>query len=565
MKLTRKEIQDLYETVPDADNVQRDENGDIVSFEFKRYYGTSKRTGKKIKVSIRSSKEQDKRGAVYLAEQPFFEQLADNIDCVLDVKLHAEKIYRYSLNGVKYKTDKTETKKLFDFLDYKDFKRVTNQRFYGRDDMLRNGYFSGLIGTHDGNISYYQRHRQDFALYDVDFNAAYPYCFKFPLPCGKFYSVKEWESVKTKFVSYTKFYQIKIKCIKNPFGVFIPPPPYWEYRDFDFLLQKQSADMVVSAERLSLIRQVYGNESFVIKKEWFCPTKIYLKFAKFVEWLYDEEKKKKNEGAFLESESLKIARNSLVGNFGRRDEMRSILGLKLIDNGFANDVIVISWGQPERKIQPNYLPLAMAVNDITARRLFNLLTDKNALRLCYNTDGGIVALRRGTRIATSNRMGFLKAKRIIDADFLYTTQLYNRPLVVDCSNNSVYNSKAIFFDDNTKNFVYSEIVHANTRRGFISFVNEYPVPVESYRGFNLRQSEVLLRVSETDLFKKMKRAGQNDDFTNDILKDAARSFESLCNPFDDLYCEIRHIPDDPDYYVEYTQQTMFNEKFFKGV
>ena len=128
-------------------------------------------------------------------------------------------------------------------------------------------------------------------------------------------------------------------------------------------------------------------------------------------------KKQKNDNNEELTNSLKIALNSLIGNFGRRDEARSIKGLKLIDSDILKDVISVQWTEPEDKQQQNYLPLSMVVNDITARRLFNLMTDNNALRLCYNTDGGIIALKKGCRIVTSNKIGRLKAKKIIEPYF----------------------------------------------------------------------------------------------------------------------------------------------------
>ena len=91
---------------------------------------------------------------------------------------------------------------------------------------------------------------------------------------------------------------------------------------------------------------------------------------------------------------MRIALSSLVGNFGKRDEKKSIDKLRLIDNDIYNDVIAVQWKAAEHKQQNNYLPLAMVVNDITACRLFDLLNDENVLRLCYNTDGGIVAVKK---------------------------------------------------------------------------------------------------------------------------------------------------------------------------
>ena len=133
-----------------------------------------------------------------------------------------------------------DKKKLFDFLPYKEFFKVARNRFYGKDNLLRNGYFSGLIGTNDDNILKWQHEPQNYKLYDIDFNAAYPYCFKLPLPCGRFYTVDEWPTVKHEFNSFTNFYHIKIKCLDNPFNIYIPPQPFFEFYDFDFLLTKNT-------------------------------------------------------------------------------------------------------------------------------------------------------------------------------------------------------------------------------------------------------------------------------------------------------------------------------------
>lgn len=557
MKLTAEKLYKFYNSLDNAFNIKYDSNNYIVSFEYIKYYGTSKHSSKIIKVSLKSSKEAQKAAAVYLEEKPFFNQLADNINRVTDIKLHCEKIYKYTLDGQKYKTDKTDTQKLFDFMPYKDFLKVTRQRFYNNDGLLRNGYFSGLIGTNDYNIDTYQNNPYDYKLYDVDFNAAYPYCLKMPLPYGKFYTLQEWEKVKDKFLTSIKFYQIKIKSIKNVFGIYIPPQPFAEYKDFDFLLQKSNSNMIVSAERLELINRVYGKDTYIIKNTYIAPTKIYVKLAKFAQELYNKiQTAKKNNNEEL-TNSLKIALNSLIGNFGRRDEMRNISGLKLIDSDILKDVISVQWSEPEDKQQQNYLPLSMVVNDITARRLFNLMTDSNALRLCYNTDGGIIALKKGYRIVTSEKIGRLKAKKIFEPYFFYTTLLYARPLIYDAITNKCYNTKSVHYDG--ENFIYNETLSVNTRNGFIKYKNIYPVVVEEYKKFNLRQSEILMKLSNNDLYKKIKKGGRGI-LENEILKEAARDFEKLCNPYDELYNEIRHKPE-----VETTEykQITFTEKFFK--
>lgn len=563
MKLKAHEMLPLFDSVNNATNIVRSDSGQLLSFDFVRYYGTTKHNSKVIHVSLKSDKEVQKSAAEYLPEREFFNLLADHIDEVTGIKLHCDKIYRFTLNGQKYKTDKSGTTKLFDIMPYADFKRVTNQRFWGNDAMLRNGYFSGMIGTYDYGIRLYKEHAAEYDLFDVDFNAAYPYCFKMPLPTGRFYTAAEWESVKDNYAASMKFYQIKIKSIENPFGVFIPPQPFIEYCDFDFLLQKTRSNMIVSQQRLSLIRQVYGNDAFVIKREYICPVKVYLKLADFAQQLYDDIQAAKAANDTERAAELKVALNSLVGNFGRRDESKDIKRLRLIDSGVIKNVITIEWSEATPKEQQNYLPLAMVINDITARRLFDMMTDKNALRLCYNTDGGIVALRKGCRIVTSGKMGRLKATQIHLPKFYYTTMLYNRPLVYDEFTGKCYNTKSIEYDKQHDKFIYSETVHLNTRDGFVAYYNSYPIVVEEYRAFNLRASEVIIRLNKNNLYKKLKSPTKNDALTNEMLRDAAVAFERLCRPYDELYNEIRRKPKTDDYYIDYEHLTMFNEKFFK--
>lgn len=562
MKCKPSEMQPLLDSVNNATDIVRNENGQLLSFSFMKYYGTSKRNGKKINVSLKSEKELAKTAAIHLDEKEFFNQLADHVEEVTNVKLHCEKIYKYTLDGQKYKTDKSSTRKLFDFMPYADFKKVTRQRFWGNDGMLRNGYFSGLIGTFNQGIITYTAHADEYNLFDVDFNAAYPYCFKMPLPTGRFYTPQEWENVKDEYVASMKFYQIKVKSIENPFGIFVPPAPYVEYADFDFLLQKTNSNMIVSQQRLSLIRQVYGNAAFVIKREYICPVKVYLKLADFAQQLYDDIQKAKKDGNDVLAGELKIALNSLVGNFGKRDESKDIKGLRLVDSGVFKDVIAVQWTDPEYKMQANYLPLSMVINDITARRLFDMMTDTNALRLCYNTDGGIVALRKGCRIVTSERIGRLKAKPIFKPEFYYTTMLYNRPLIYDAFTGKTYNTKSIEYSKQHGRFLYNETMHLNTRDGFICYENTYPIVVEPYRYFNLRQEEMLLRLNNHPKYKQLLKVSETDPFKRELLREYAQSFERLCNPYDAELNEVRHKPTLPEH-IDYEQQTMFTEKFFK--
>lgn len=568
MKLRAEEMQNFLDSVNNAADIVRNEDGRLQSFSYMKYYGTTKRTAKKISVSIKSSKEQAKK-TEELDEKQFYNQLADNIKDVTDIKLHCDKIYKYTLNGQRYKTVKSDTKKLFDFMPYKDFIKVTRQRFWNKDNMLRNGYFSGMIGTNNDAIRAYLASPKEYELYDVDFNAAYPYCFKMPLPTDKFYTLPEWETVKDNFAASMRFYRIKIKTIVNPFKVFIPPAPYVEYKDFDFLMQKTNSNMIVSEQRLSLIKQVYGSDAFIIKCEYVCPVKVYLKLADFSQQLYDDIQKAKADGNETLAAELKIALNSLVGNFGKRDESRTIKGLRLVDSGVIKNVIAVQWTDAEYKQQQNYLPLSMVINDITARRLFDMMTDKNALRLCYNTDGGIVALRKGCRIVTSDRIGRLKAKRIYSPVFLYTTMLYNRPLVYDKFTKKIYNSKSIYYDETRDIFMYGETMHLNTRDGFIAYENEYPIVTEPFTYENFRKNEMITRLSGNKLYVRLVRyevrstgeRRESKPIDDGIIRDVARAFEKLCNPYDENYNEIRHAPPQPD--VITMEQIKFDEKFFK--
>ena len=158
MKLTRYDLDNFYNKVDNADNVIKDDDGKVLSFDYMKYYGSSKHSGKRIKVSLKSASEIKKAPYNYLDESAFFNLLCDNIDNVENIKTHFEKIYKFTLHEKKYSTDKLDKKKLFDFLPYKEFFKVARNRFYGKDNLLRNGYFSGLIGTNDDNILKWQVH-----------------------------------------------------------------------------------------------------------------------------------------------------------------------------------------------------------------------------------------------------------------------------------------------------------------------------------------------------------------------------------------------------------------------
>ena len=555
MKLNIVDMQDFFKTTTSAENITRDDDNNVISFDYiKKYQNGSTRT---IKVS--TYKERKKREVYeYLEEKDFFELLVSNIKEVENIKLSGDKIIKFTLHGKKYKTDKLEFPKLFDFLEFQSFYKIVKDRFYSNDEMLRSGYFSGLIGTYDKGLREYKANQEQYDLFDVDFNSAYPFCFKYPLPFGRFYDEEEWDLVKEKYASFTNFYEIKLKTLKNSFGVFIPVQPYVEYMDFDFLLSCEKSSMIVSADRLALINKVYGADAYVLRKTYFCATKKHTKFSKFASKMYDLLRVEKENGEAEKVKAIKIALNSLVGRFGKRDEAKNIDSLSLISNKFESDIIRIDWSS-ERKENLNYLPIAMAINDMTALRLFNLLTNEKCIRICYNTDGGIVAVKKDTTIINSKKIGMLKTKKIEKPLFFSSTFLYNRPLVYDFLNDKIYNSNSVFYDENSSDFFYSETCSINCRKGFLNVENTYPLAVSKYNGFNFRKSEILAKVGNTDLYKKLQTV-KAEDFEYNIFRLVADELEKLCNPFDELY-NIK-IKKEPEVVVEY-EQICIDESFFK--
>ena len=555
MKLDILSMQEFFKTIQKADNVVRDDDQNIVSFDYKKKYKNG--SAKTIKVSV-VKKRENSNIYIHLDEQEFFELLATNIKDVKGIKMSGEKIVKFTLNGKKYKTDKLKFPKLFDFLDFQCYYKVVRERFYTDDDLLRNGYFSGLIGTFDDGLKKYIQQQADYDLFDVDFNSAYPFCLKFPLPFGRFYDVEQWELVKDEFSTFTNFYEIKLKCVENSYNAFIPVPPFFEYRDFDFLLSREKSSMVVSAERLALIDKVYGADVYIIRKTYFCATKKYVKLSKFADKMFSALLEEKKNGDVEKIKAMKIALNSLVGNFGKRDESKSVKSLYLMNNSFANDVIGINW-QTQKKTNLNYLPISMMINDITATRLFNLLTDEKCVRICYNTDGGIVAVKKNTTIINSKKIGMLKTKKIEKPLFFSSTLLYNRPFVYDFSADKVFNSNSIFYKLEDDNFYFSEQHNLNCRAGFITVDSVFPIAVEKYKGFNFRESEVLLKVQNSEKYKKLKTACPSD-FDYEISKILATELERLCNPFDDLYA--LKIRKKPKINIEY-EQISIDKSFFK--
>lgn len=566
MKLSREDIDRLYAETNEAFDVQRDESGRVIAFAFKKYYGAGKRSGRIIRVSVKKTPPT----AEYLSEQDFFKYLYAHADEATDIKVSAGKIVRYTIDGKSYKTDKPDVPRLFAQLDYKDFLRICKDRFYHIDDRLRNGYFSGLQGTNNAALAAYKKSKQKYTLYDVDFNSAYPACFRLPLPCGRFYTPEQWKELPEQDKrSFTRFYDMQIKTIPNAFNIFVPPSPFVEYADFDFLLQKTSSRMIVSDVRRELIDAVYGADAYVVRGTWYVKTKIYLKLWNFAQDLYERIQAAKRDGEEELRGRLKIALNSLVGNFGRRDEERTVTGVERVESAIFPDVLQMRWSTTKKE-KPNYLPLAMYINDITALRLFKLLTDEHILRICYNTDGGIIALPNGYKIITSKRIGWLKATEIADARFYETSLLYGRPLVLDAQAGRVYNSNCVTWDAMREVFIASEMFELNTGHGFVSYANEYAIPVKAWRTFNLRRSEIIIRLQKNETYLSLKRAGKrpNDDDAAAVfewelrtatLRQAGEDFDRLCNPYDASINEIRHAPPRK---VEYQQLSIFDKTFF---
>lgn len=558
MKLDIDGMQKLFKTVDNAQNIVKDDDGKVVSFDYKKVYDN--KSTRIIKVSVKKKRVNSN---IYqeIDEAVFFGQLADNVKEVTDVRMSGDKIVKYTLNGKKYKTSKLDFPKLFDFIDFQSFYKVVKERFYTDDDILRNGYFTGLIGTSDSGLREYKESAEEYDLFDVDFNSAYPYCFKFPLPFGRFYEETEWQAVKDDFPSFTKFYEIKLRCIKNDFDVFIPVLPYVEYSDFDFLLSRQTSSLVVSAERLALIDIVYGSDAYIIRKTYYCATKKYLKLSRFVDEMFDNLAKAKADGDEGLVTAMKIAFNSLVGRFGKRDERRQIDKLYLSTNSFATDSINIDWLKEEYTCL-NYLPIAIMINDITARRLFDLLTNEKCIRICYNTDGGIVAVKKGIQIENSKRIGMLKTKKIEKPLFYSCTFIYNRPIVYDFATDKVFNSNAISYNAEDDEFYFSERHNINCREGFKTVDSSFSIKVEKYKSFNFRESEILLKIQDTELYKRLKSTPelQSDDFSIEVLKPCAYTLEKLLNPFDSFYnSKIKYKP---ERVYEY-EQICIDKNFFK--
>ena len=543
MFLKLNDFNKLYKTSDTRREIRDDENR-LVAFQYKRIYGT-RHSVKWITVKLVDDAVK-KRRVNYLPDKPFFNKLAANIDRIKNVATCDGKIYKYTLDGIKYKTSKPNIIKLFQMFNYKDFLSITRNRFYRRDDLLRNGYISGLIGTSDLNILKYEANRDMFDVYDIDINKAYTSCFDYPLPTGDFYSAAEWEKLENKPRSFMKFYHIKIKGIKNSFNAYVPPLPFTEYLDFDFLAHIHKQQMIVSDFRIDLLNLIYGQNQYEIIETYYVQTKIYAKIKSFIHQLYNNIEKEKKIGNVEKAAQLKVSLNCIVGMFAKRDSTKKISGLQLINNNFAENIIMPKYTPAEYKESNNYLPISMAINDYTALRLFNLLTNTPFLmRLCYNTDGAIVCIPKGSRVFNSSKPGEIKCKKINDPTFYYCSALYARPLVVD-ADGSIYNSKSLVYDDNKDRYLLEETFKLNTADGFKKIIAYIPVVTKEYTGFSIRKDEIISILNNNDIYKryakiKQKMISQYFGYDEEY-KMFDHDYNKLMNPYDSKYNEIRHAP-----------------------
>lgn len=523
---TQKALQEFYNTVDNADNIERDDEKNIIAFTFKKYYGST-HTQKIIKVSV---KREEKRIYKYLPDKEFFALLDKNLDIVTDIKISAGKIWKYKINGKGYKTDKLEETRLFDIFPYKKFIRITWDRFYHVDELLRNGYFSGLIGQDNANIQYYLWNKEKYDLYDIDINHAYGSIYDYALPCGRFYNAVEYSKLENPFHVTIKFYYIRLKSIKNTAHVYIPLPPFDKFQSWDFLLQKQSNEMIISEYRKFLIDTIYGNDVYDIVECFYCKARKYPYIQDFQDRILKEIDEKKARGEY--TKDIKTAQNSLTGMFARRDERRSIARLQKV-NSHVGEVFRVEYNKPEREEKPNYLPLSMCINDICAMKLFFLLTNTpNIIPLSWNTDGAIIATNVENDVPNEIERGKVKSK-IIHSPKLFSCDLvYNRPLIVDGVTNEVFNSKCIYFDNG--DFIWETIENCNTPTGFYKNVSDVSIPVTEWKMTNARRVEVLTRLNANREFNKMKNSVF---FRSEIKKD----INILFNPYDENFSRIRKL------------------------
>lgn len=536
---------ELWKSTNHITDTIRDDAGNILSFKFIKYYGETRNSQKEIVVTMKRGYKKKRGMGEYLNEEAFFKKLSEHYKDLTDIKMVDGKIVEYRCDGVKYVTDKPETKKTFDFLPFKRFLRVTWQRFWDDDTLLRNGYFGGLVGCNNANIRRYAAKEffmkeNNLELYDIDINHAYPYNYHYPLPAGRFYSEDEWNAMEEdqRPLSFMKFHQIRIKTIKNVFGIYVPLAPYFEYHDLDFLISRDKYDMVVSEYRLFLIDQIYGRDAYELVKTYYCQTKIYLGLWEWHRDTLAQIDKEKRKGIDITDE--KRAVNSVTGLFGKRDETCEIECLHKQNNSIVGDFFIPQYTPRTYKKANNYLPIAMVVNDITAVRLFYILTDPHVVRISWNTDGAIIGVYPFMEVQNSKKIGEIKSKLIYEPEFYSVSSIYNRPLVFDKRNNEVYNSNCITYWK--KNFIEETVYSLNTAAGFKKIVSSCPIMAEPFHGISLRKSEIDI---------KLKSLNIDRDEGNFFKDEWQREYFKLVYPYDRALNYQREKPNDMEHYWKY--------------
>lgn len=520
---TQSELAEYYSKCPNPCRELRDESGKLIAFSFEKKY-----TGHNHKlINVSLVKSAGKSKTILCTDDVFFEMLDDNFDKVQHVRKTREKITQFYLNGVKYKSTAPPGIGLWDIFPYKKFMRYTRSRFYNEDRVLRNGYFPGLCGSSSENISRYILNSDSYDLYDIDINHAYPSMWDYPLPYGAFYTREQWAALEKKPYTYMKFYRIVLKCIPNIFDIFVPMAPYYEYRHFDFLAHKTEFELIVSEYRLYLIDYIYGKNSYELKQEFLCGTKIYGGIVSWRDQQLREIEDKKAKG--IDVTEHKRAVNMLVGMFGKRDIRHIQSFVQKMDNEYGS-VLVVGHAQKIKEKCRNYLPLCMTIVDMCAVQLFYMLTDINVLPLSWNTDGAVVAVKPWIIPNNSKKMGDIRSKIIDGARFFECVYAYNRPIIVD-KNNNVYNSNCMTFEKNK--LIMEMQVAVNTRNGFNRYVNYIPLPLEKWKGFNLRQQELIFKLYDSKPYQESLKGRKLDEGVN-------AEFNKLANPYDENLNKIRH-------------------------
>ena len=80
---------------------------------------------------------------------------------------------------------------------------------------------------------------------------------------------------------------------------------------------------------------------------------------------------------------------------------------------------------------------------------------------------------------------------------------------MDALTDKVYNSKSVKYDkNNIDEFVYTEFINVNCRQGFFKHKQQYKIAVEPYFYFNLRENEILIRLTGNDLYKRLRKKSE---------------------------------------------------------